>query len=148
MSEWSASIVTPDGDPVETPQSMVGNRLDAETLRRLYWDEAMTQREMAQHLGVTKMRVVREMDRHNIPVRDTVPRRGHTNNGNWWEYEALPADPVEQTADPPFVCPDCGRRLPTRVEQVRCSVEDRARVAWKLERERRASERLAEVSGR
>lgn len=48
----------------------MGTSPDSDKLERLYWDEGMTQAEIADHAGVTPSAIHRAMDRHDIPRRD------------------------------------------------------------------------------
>lgn len=47
----------------------MGTSPDPDELERLYWDENMTQAEIADHAGVTPAAIHRAMDRNDIPRR-------------------------------------------------------------------------------
>lgn len=85
---------------------------DEETLQRLYWDEGLTQREIADHFDVTQLPIQMAMERHNIDIRyagangqsyptergDYVRSAPERDIANWLyahgvEYEYEPTEP-------------------------------------------------------
>ena len=60
---------------------------DPEVLRRMYWDECMTQEEMAEALYVSRTTIEAHMNLHGIKRRGVGPRRN--NPIKYWDRDVL-----------------------------------------------------------
>lgn len=62
-------------------QKMRGTKLDIELLKRLYYEENLTQAEVGKELGVSQRTVFNFMRRHNLPSRPAI-KRNQTGEAN------------------------------------------------------------------
>lgn len=73
--DWDATLVTPDGDPVEIDDEPFGERVTREyeredVLRELYVERGLSTREIADELNTSQTTVRRNLDRASIETRD------------------------------------------------------------------------------
>lgn len=72
---------------------------DKETLERLYWDERLTQGEVAKRLGCARRTIAEWMRRHDIETRKGKPQTPHVYLATWTAGYELWKDGAKPSVD-------------------------------------------------
>lgn len=122
LDGWKEAEDVKVGDLIYTNGIDIPPYQDKETLRKLYYDEHLTQREIAERLGCKERTVRFWIHRHDLE-KGVVAKQIGEKNGRWKGDDITTHGGYERTHEKfnklkKGVCSRCGRTLPTQLHHL------------------------------